>query len=153
GVREVESLVQDLSRDDRSQLAGREALEGVTALTPADLAGDRHDQVVTGDLVGALVVRGEHEDARGPVLCKQPGYRPALGCGEGEQGSRCPPGRYRASALAALPCDAQEVLPVGAWLGAHETCDDGTILCAQTGVFSSFRVVQHEPERHEIEAR
>ena len=61
GVRNIESFVEDPCRYERAELAPAEAIENFLALLTADIARERHDEVLAGDRVGGLVVRREHE--------------------------------------------------------------------------------------------
>jgi hypothetical protein len=62
GVGDVDPLVEHLRRDQRPQRTGAEGRQRRLPLAAADVAGERHDQVLAGHRVGGLVVG--HEDQR-----------------------------------------------------------------------------------------
>src|SRR5437867_5166058 len=62
-ARDVETFVEDPGRDERAQFTALETTQGLAALLAANVARDGHDQILTGDGVGGLVVSGEDEHA------------------------------------------------------------------------------------------
>ena len=64
GVGNVQAFVQHTRGDERTQDAGTKSLEDGVAFFPADVAGDRHDQVLARNGVGRLVVGSKHRRTR-----------------------------------------------------------------------------------------
>jgi hypothetical protein len=63
GVGNVQAFVEHLGRNQGAQLALFEQAQGALAFLAADVAGERHDQVLATDGIGGDVVRGEHNHA------------------------------------------------------------------------------------------
>ena len=107
----VEPFVEHLRGDERTQLARAEAGQRDVALAPADVAGERHDEVVARDRVGRLVVRDEDQRPLAAVAREQPRQRLALAPRKREQPPRPPPRRHRATAVVRLRRVPEKVLP------------------------------------------
>src|SRR4029078_11872110 len=88
----VESPLQRLGGHQRPDLAGAEASEDVVALAPADVAGERRDQLLAGDGVSGLVVGREHTRLVRAMPPEQQRQRLALAARKSQQASGAPPG-------------------------------------------------------------
>ncbi len=70
-VGNVEPLVEHSSGHQRPELPVAESGEDFFALLAADIASERHDEVLAGNRVRGLVVGRKHERARLPVAIEQ----------------------------------------------------------------------------------
>jgi len=61
GVRDVEALVEHPRRHERPEVSVAEALQNVITLWAADVARERHDEVLAGDGIRRFVVGGEDQ--------------------------------------------------------------------------------------------
>jgi hypothetical protein len=84
-LRNIEVLVEHPRRDKRSKSSLAKERKGSIALLSADVAGERHDEVLASDRVGRLVVTHEHERARLVMVVEQPAEQRPLRRREGEQ--------------------------------------------------------------------
>src|SRR5262249_35872526 len=111
GIRNIEPLVEHARGHQRAQLSGAEPQEDLLALLAADVAGERHDDVLARDGVCGFVVRGEGERPRVPMSREERPHRLALALGEREQPARLPPGRQGAAPLVGTHRRAHEFRP------------------------------------------
>src|SRR5437870_1801596 len=122
----VDSLVQYPCRYEGPERSLTESRDHLFALPSTDVAGERHDQVLAGDAVGALVVGRENQQSRVTMTVEQHAEHLALGLREGyelacaaEGVERTPPfdGPYRRP---------REILPGRAGCHAPELRMHGT---------------------------
>src|SRR5437667_8651138 len=81
----VDSLVQHPCRHEGPERSLAESHEHLFALPSTDVASERHDQVLAGDAVGALVVGRENEQACVTMTVEQHAEHLALGLREGDE--------------------------------------------------------------------
>jgi hypothetical protein len=67
GVRDVEALVEYPRRHERPEVPAAEALQHVITLWPADVARQRHDEMLACDGIRRFVVSGEDQHPGMPV--------------------------------------------------------------------------------------
>src|SRR5436190_14328019 len=79
----VDSLVQYPCRYEGPERSLTESRDHLFALPSTDVAGERHDQVLAGDAVGALVVGRENQQSRVTMTVEQHAEHLALGLRKG----------------------------------------------------------------------
>src|SRR2546425_12407098 len=87
-VGDVDSLVQHPCRYEGPERSLAESHEHLFALPSTDVASERHDQVLAGDAVGALVVGRENQKACVTMTVEQHAEHLALGLREGNELAR-----------------------------------------------------------------
>jgi hypothetical protein len=71
GVRNIEAFVEDPSRHERPELPLPESSDRFGSFRRSDVTRQRHDEVLTRNAVGSLVVRREDEDSRIAMMFKE----------------------------------------------------------------------------------
>src|SRR5437879_2820228 len=116
----VDSLVQHPSRYEGPERSLAESHEHLFALPSTDVASERHDQVLAGDAVGALVVGRENQKACVTMTVEQHAEHLALGLREGYELACAAEGIERTPPFDG-PCRRpREVLPARAGCHAPE---------------------------------
>src|SRR5437867_1393580 len=122
----VDSLVQYPCRYEGPERSLTESREHLFALRSADVAGERHDQVLAGDAVGVLVVGRENQQSRVTMTAEQHAEHLALGLREGYELACAAEGIERTPPFDG-PCHRpREVFPARAGCHAPELRMHGT---------------------------
>jgi hypothetical protein len=111
GVGDVETFVEHLGGHQSSNLASAEASQSILAFPPADVAGERHDEVFAGYGVGRLVVGHEHQSLLFAMTSEQQRQRLALAAREREQPPRPAPRRHAPPPFIGLRGVMEEIFP------------------------------------------
>src|SRR5438128_962587 len=122
----VDSLVQHPCRYEGPERSLAESHEHLFALPSTDVASERHDQVLAGDAVGALVVGRENQQAGVTMTVEQHAEHLALGLREGDELACAAEGVERTPPFDG-PCRRpREILPARAGCHAPELRMHGT---------------------------
>src|SRR5437773_3175422 len=125
-VGDVDSLVQHPCRYEGPERPLAESHEHLFALPSTDVASERHDQVLAGDAVSALVVGRENQQACVTMTVEQHAEHLALGFREGDELPCAAEGVERTPPLDG-PCRRpREILPARARCDAPELRMHGT---------------------------
>src|SRR2546425_652154 len=116
----VDSLVQHPCRYEGPERSLAESPEHLFALSSTDVASERHDQVLAGDGVGALIVGREDQHPRATMAVEQHAEHFALGLSEGNELTGATEGVERTPPFDG-PCRRpREILPARAGRHAPE---------------------------------
>src|SRR5439155_26475473 len=111
GVGHVDPFVQHPRRHQGPERSLAESRERLLALLSADVAGERHDQMLAGDGVRDLVAGGEDEHSRVTMTVEQHTEHLALGLREGSEPARATESLQRTPPFD-RPCRCpREILP------------------------------------------
>src|SRR2546428_8619287 len=125
-VGHVDSLVQHACRYEGPERPLAESHEHLFALSSTDVASERHDQVLAGDAVGALVVGRENHQAYVTMTVEQHAEHLALGLREGNELAGAAEGVERTPPFNSPSRRPREILPARAGCHAPELRMHGT---------------------------
>src|SRR3989441_5031319 len=125
-VGHVDSLVQHACRYEGPERPLAESHEHLFALPSTDVASERHDQVLAGDAVGALVVGRENPQAYVTMTVEQHAEHLALGLREGNELAGAAEGVQRTPPFNGPSRRPREILPARAGYHAPELRKNGT---------------------------
>jgi hypothetical protein len=95
GIGHVQALVQDTRGDERAQFTAPKSLQHGLTFSPLDVARQRHDEVLAGDLIRRSVVRSENQHPTVAMPFEQLRQQRPLGDRKGLDLFRAPPCRER----------------------------------------------------------